>query len=55
MFELREYLDDTGRSPFGRWFAGLDSQAAIKVTTALAKMEPGNLSDTKGVGREQAE
>ena len=50
MSALREYLDDTGRSPFGRWFAGLDSQAAIKITTALTRMATGNLSNTKGVG-----
>jgi putative addiction module killer protein len=48
--EIREYLDEAGRSPFGRWFDGLDSAATAKVTTALARMEQGNFSNVKGVG-----
>jgi putative addiction module killer protein len=47
---LREYLDDDTRSPFGRWFDGLDATAAAKVTTALARVEQGNFSNVKGVG-----
>jgi putative addiction module killer protein len=47
---LREYLDDTGRSPFGRWFEDLDATAAAKVTTTLTRMGQGNLSRAKGVG-----
>ena len=50
MIEIREYVDDRGRSPFGRWFDGLDAGAAAKVRTALARMESGNLSNVKGVG-----
>ena len=37
MFEIREYLDETGRSPFGRWFAKLNPQAALVITTAKGK------------------
>lgn len=51
MIQIREYIDDHGRSPFGRWFDGLDARAANRVRTALARMEAGNLSNTKGVGR----
>lgn len=29
MVEIREYLDEQGRSPFGEWFANLNSQAAL--------------------------
>ena len=47
---LREYLDEAGRSPFGRWFEDLDATAAAKVTTALARVEQGNFSRAKGVG-----
>src|SRR5258707_611059 len=47
---LREYLDKTGRSPFGRWFEDLDAAAAARVTTALARIEQGNFSSVKGVG-----
>jgi len=51
MIEIREYIDGHGRSPFGRWCDGLDVRAANRVRTALARMEAGNLSNTKGVGR----
>ena len=51
MIEIREYLDDRGRSPFGRWFNGLDAGAAARVRTSLARMEAGNLSNMRGVGR----
>ncbi len=50
MTTLREYLDEVGRSPFGRWFDDLDAPAAAKVTTALARVEQGNFSRVKGVG-----
>ncbi|MDE2746161.1 MAG: type II toxin-antitoxin system RelE/ParE family toxin [Chloroflexota bacterium] len=48
--EVREYVDEQGRSPFGRWFDGLNAIAAAKVRTALARMESGNLSNAKSVG-----
>ena len=50
MIEVREYIDERGRSPFGRWFDGLDANAATKVRTALARLELGNLSNLKSVG-----
>ena len=50
MADIREYVDDHGRSPFGRWFDALDSGAAARVRTALARMEAGNLSNVRGVG-----
>lgn len=45
-----EYVDQRGRSPFASWFAILDARAAAKVTTALARLEQGNLSNVKSVG-----
>ena len=51
MIEIREYIDGRVRSPFGRWFNGLDAGAAAKVRTSLARMETGNLSNVRGVGR----
>ncbi|MYE05865.1 MAG: type II toxin-antitoxin system RelE/ParE family toxin [Chloroflexi bacterium] len=48
--EISEYIDEEGRSPFGRWFDGLNAIAAAKVRTALARMELGNLSKVKSVG-----
>ena len=50
MIEIREYLQADGRSPYARWFHGLNAQAAAKVTAALARMEHGNLSNTKSLG-----
>ncbi len=50
MVAIREYVDPDGRSPYARWFNRLDAQAAAKVTTALVRMEQGNLSNAKGVG-----
>ena len=50
MVEFREYLDEDGRSPYGRWFDRLNAVAAVKVVTAIHRMEQGNLSNVKGVG-----
>ncbi len=50
MIEIREYSDTQGRSPYARWFDGINARAAAKVTTALVRMEQGNLSNAKGVG-----
>ena len=40
-----------GVSPFERWFDDLDHRAAQKVTTALYRMQQGNFSNVKGVGK----
>jgi putative addiction module killer protein len=50
MLEVREYLDEAGRSRFGRWFETLNAPAAAKVVTALVRIEQGNLGNAKGVG-----
>jgi len=50
-----EYLAPDGVSPFAKWFAGLDPAAAAKVSTALYRMEAGNLSNIKPVGQGVAE
>ena len=50
MIEIREYIDDRGRSPFGRWFDGLDARAATRVRTTIARVESGNLSNIRGLG-----
>jgi putative addiction module killer protein len=48
--QVLEYLDSAGRSPFRRWFDGLDSQAAAKIAIALTRVGQGNLSNVKGLG-----
>ena len=50
MFDIREYVDARGRSPFARWFDRLDGRAAAKVATVLTRMELGNLSNTRTLG-----
>ncbi len=50
MIEMREYIDARGRSPYAKWFNGLNARAAAKVAAALIRMEQGNLSNAKGVG-----
>ena len=47
---LLEYLDPQGRSPYARWFGGLNAPAAAKVATALYRLAEGNFSNVKGVG-----
>lgn len=51
MVEIREYNNSQGRSPYARWFNRLDAVAAARVTIALTRMEAGNLSNVKSVGR----
>lgn len=55
MIEIREDINNRGRSPFGRWFDGLDAAAAARERTSLARMEAGNLSNVKGVGSRVSE
>lgn len=50
MIEVREYTDPAGRSPFEKWFSGLEASAAAKITVALVRLEQGNRSNVKGVG-----
>lgn len=45
-----EYLDESGRSPYGRWFDRLNAVAAAKVATATYRVSEGNFSNVKGVG-----
>jgi putative addiction module killer protein len=47
---ILEYLAPDGASIFGKWFAGLDPQAAVKVTSAIDKIERGLLGDVESVG-----
>lgn len=40
-----------GSSPFAGWFSALDAHAAAKVTAALYRLEQGNFSNVKSVGK----
>jgi len=48
--KIVEYLRE-GKSLFEWWFNSLDAVAAAKVTTALYRLELGNFSNVKSVGR----
>lgn len=50
MIDVKEYVDQNGKNPFGKWFAGLNAQAAAKITAVLEKIARGNLSNVEGVG-----
>lgn len=51
MVELVVYVTEEGKTPFDEWFHKLDTVAALKVRTALARIETGNLGDVKPVGQ----
>ena len=50
VLRVLEYLDASGRSPFGRWFDRLSPVAAAKAAVALYRLGHGNFSNVKGVG-----
>lgn len=50
MTELRYYLAEDGRSPFEKWFSGLDVAVGAKVSVALVRLGGGNFSNAKAVG-----
>jgi hypothetical protein len=48
MLTVLEFLERDGASPFGNWFAALDAIAAAKISTAVRRLELGNLSNVSG-------
>ena len=50
MVDLVVYVTEEGKAPFDDWFNKLDTVAALKVRSALARIETGNLGDVKPVG-----
>lgn len=48
--QVLEYVDPAGRKPFRLWFDALDRAAAMKVETAVRRLELGNVSNLKSVG-----
>ena len=47
---IQEYLGVNGKSPFADWFDRLDNVTAAKVSTALTRLEMGNMSNVKSLG-----
>src|SRR3990167_4692117 len=50
MIRIKQYVSTDGHSPFDKWFLGLNSVAAAKITKAIYKLELGNFSNVEGVG-----
>lgn len=50
MKKVVQYEDRDGSCPFADWFDRLNTRAALKVRTALARIETGNMGDVKPVG-----
>jgi len=50
MIQVVEYEDEQGEHPFAKWLEGLNTPAALKVRTAIARMEHGNFSNVESVG-----
>lgn len=50
MVELVVYVAEDGKAPFDKWFNKIDTAAALKVRTALARIQAGNFGDVKPVG-----
>lgn len=48
-YEIREY-EERGRSPYHKWFSGLDAAVRARIFRHVARMEGGNLGDSKAVG-----
>jgi putative addiction module killer protein len=51
--KVQEYIREDGSSPYQKWFDSLETQAAAKVTVAIARLELGNTSNIKwfdGIG-----
>ncbi|MBW2368780.1 MAG: type II toxin-antitoxin system RelE/ParE family toxin [Deltaproteobacteria bacterium] len=51
MITINEYIDSKDQSPYAKWFNRLNAPTAARVVTALVRMEQGNFSNTKGIGR----
>ena len=47
---VAEFLDSSGRSPFGRWFEDLEATVAARISAAIYRLAQGNFSNVKGVG-----
>lgn len=49
-YEIREYNDEQGISPFASWFNKLDAAVAARVDRYIRRIENGNFGNSKPVG-----
>ena len=50
MIEIRQYADRQGRNPFNHWFENQNGVIRARIAIALARLESGNFSASKGLG-----
>jgi len=50
MTAVVEYLTQEEISPFGAWLGDIETNAALRVRRAIARIESGNFGDSKSVG-----
>jgi putative addiction module killer protein len=48
--ELREYIDEVGRSRHGEWLISLDQSDQARIMLRLDRLSLGNVSNVKSVG-----
>ena len=48
-FEIKEYINDSGSSPFSEWFHALDSVTAARVVRYISRLEAGNFGSAKAL------
>ena len=51
LIEIRICKTQNGKAPFAEWFNKLERTTRFKVSAALFRMEEGNFSDSKFVGK----
>jgi putative addiction module killer protein len=51
LFKIRVCTTQNGKAPFADWFNKLERTTRFKVSAALFRMEEGNFSDSKFVGK----
>lgn len=51
MYQVNEYINLDGKSPYREWLTGLlDKQAQARILTRINRMAAGNLGDHKPIG-----
>jgi putative addiction module killer protein len=50
-FTVVEYIGEDGSNRYRDWFDGLDPRAAAKIAAAIVRLEMGNMSRVKWIGR----
>jgi len=51
VIEVHQYVDRLGRNPFERWFEKLDDDTQARIVVSLDRLERGNFSAARGVGK----